>query len=428
MIFFLMTIAGSIPVLACLILLCFKRDSFSVRFELLLLKMGLFFFLVPIQKLWLSVPEPFYNFVNSLFSIDRSKTGFQLTYHHIQLPLPNGYWIWIPKWFAVSFVVWSILFFFFLCFQIYHYKKSTAQLLMHSHPTFDSSKARIRVRNSRYIDTPYTFGFFRPCIILPDNIADATERKLIEQHEQFHIRHLDSFIKLFCLISVCLHFYNPFSYLLLYLYNKLCELRCDELVIRNLPKEAKRKYGELLLAFSVQSPKQSIIWSNQFSNHDFTLKWRLKNIMEKKSVTVLQKFSTCVLFCVLLLSSAATAVAYNPFSIHPEKETITDGNTYEIHFDEYVDPSFNFNFSVCDNIFITNDGSVLFFNNISEGNNNLSKTICAHIYKTGTALKHTKLSNNKCLVTMYNITACTKCNHIKSQTKIREISYSPCPH
>ena len=84
MIFFLMTIAGSIPVLACLILLCFKRDSFSVRFELLLLKMGLFFFLVPIQKLWLSVPEPFYNFVNSLFSIDRSKTGFQLTYHHIQ--------------------------------------------------------------------------------------------------------------------------------------------------------------------------------------------------------------------------------------------------------------------------------------------------------------------------------------------------------
>ena len=65
---------------------------------------------------------------------------------------------------------------------------------MHSHPTSDSSKARIRVRNSRYIDTPYTFGFFRPCIILPDNIADATERKLIEQHEQFHIRHLDSFI------------------------------------------------------------------------------------------------------------------------------------------------------------------------------------------------------------------------------------------
>mgnify|MGYP004568621645 FL=1 len=218
MIFFLMTIAGSIPVLACLILLCFKRDSFSVRFELFLLKTGLFFFLIPVQKLWLFVPEPFYNFVNSLFSIDRSKTGFQLTYHHIQLPLPNGYWIWIPKWFAVSFVVWSILFFFFLCFQIYHYKKSTAQLLMHSHPTSDSSKARIQVRNSRYIDTPYTFGFFRPCIILPDDIADATERDLIEQHEQFHIRHLDSFIKLFCLIAVCLHFYNPFSYLLLYLF------------------------------------------------------------------------------------------------------------------------------------------------------------------------------------------------------------------
>ena len=78
MIFFLMTIAGSIPVLACLILLCFKRDSFSVRFELLLLKMGLFFFLVPIQKLWLSVPEPFYNFVNSLFPLTAPKLDFSL--------------------------------------------------------------------------------------------------------------------------------------------------------------------------------------------------------------------------------------------------------------------------------------------------------------------------------------------------------------
>lgn len=427
MIFFLMTIAGSIPVLACLILLCFKRDSFSVRFELFLLKTGLFFFLIPVQKLWLFVPEPFYNFVNSLFSIDRSKTGFQLTYHHIQLPLPNGYWIWIPKWFAVSFVVWSILFFFFLCFQIYHYKKSTAQLLMHSHPTSDSSKARIQVRNSRYIDTPYTFGFFRPCIILPDDIADATERDLIEQHEQFHIRHLDSFIKLFCLIAVCLHFYNPFSYLLLYLYNKLCELRCDELVIRNLPKEAKRKYGELLLAFSVRSPKQSIIWSNQFSNHDFILKWRLKNIMKKKPVTVLQKFSTCVLFLVLLLSSAATAVAYSPFWVNPEKEIIADGTDCTIIEGQSIDPFANLDFSISNTIFITEENSILYFDNSSKSNLS-SHAACNHTFTDGTTATHKKNASGGCTVTQYQVTFCKKCGLIKSKTLLYQITYPKCSH
>ena len=427
MIFFLMTIAGSIPVLACLILLCFKRDSFSVRFELFLLKTGLFFFLIPVQKLWLFVPEPFYNFVNSLFSIDRSKTGFQLTYHHIQLPLPNGYWIWIPKWFAVSFVVWSILFFFFLCFQIYHYKKSTAQLLMHSHPTSDSSKARIQVRNSRYIDTPYTFGFFHPCIILPDDIADATERDLIEQHEQFHIRHLDSFIKLFCLIAVCLHFYNPFSYLLLYLYNKLCELRCDELVIRNLPKEAKRKYGELLLAFSVRSPKQSIIWSNQFSNHDFILKWRLKNIMKKKHVTVLQKFSACLLFCILLLSSAATAVAYSPFWVNPEKEIIADGTDCTIIEGQSIDPFANLDFSISNTIFITEENSILYFDNSSKSNLS-SHAACNHTFTDGTTATHKKNASGGCTVTQYQVTFCKKCGLIKSKTLLYQITYPKCSH
>ena len=422
-----MTIAGSIPVLACLILLCFKRDSFSVRFELFLLKTGLFFFLIPVQKLWLFVPEPFYNFVNNLFSIDRSKTGFQLTYHHIQLPLPNGYWIWIPKWFAVSFVVWSILFFFFLCFQIYHYKKSTAQLLMRSHPTSDSSKARIQVRNSRYIDTPYTFGFFRPCIILPDDIADATERDLIEQHEQFHIRHLDSFIKLFCLIAVCLHFYNPFSYLLLYLYNKLCELRCDELVIRNLPKEAKRKYGELLLAFSVRSPKQSIIWSNQFSNHDFTLKWRLKNIMEKKHVTVLQKFSACLLFCILLLSSAATAVAYSPFWVNPEKEIIADGTDCTIIEGQSIDPFANLDFSISNTIFITEENSILYFDNSSKSNLS-SHAACNHTFTDGTTATHKKNASGGCTVTQYQVTFCKKCGLIKSKTLLYQITYPKCSH
>ena len=298
---------------------------------------------------------------------------------------------------------------------------------MRSNPTSDSSKARIQVRNSRYIDTPYTFGFFHPCIILPDDIADATERDLIEQHEQFHIRHLDSFIKLFCLIAVCLHFYNPFSYLLLYLYNKLCELRCDELVIRNLPKEAKRKYGELLLAFSVRSPKQSIIWSNQFSNHDFTLKWRLKNIMEKKHVTVLQKFSACLLFCILLLSSAATAVAYSPFWVNPEKEIIADGTDCTIIEGQSIDPFANLDFSISNTIFITEENSILYFDNSSKSNLS-SHAACNHTFTDGTTATHKKNASGGCTVTQYQVTFCKKCGLIKSKTLLYQITYPKCSH
>lgn len=434
MIFFLMTIAGSIPVLACLILLCFKRDSFSVRFELFLLKTGLFFFLIPVQKLWLFVPERIYQSVRTFFPFfsEQDISFFHYTSNDIQIQLLSQQPFWVPKWFATLIFIWIIGFLLFFMFQIILYKKSIHKLFMFSKPVSVSEPCkRLSSRSSSYIDTPYSFGFFHSYIILPDFICNSDMREPVEQHEKCHIYSFDSLFKLLCLVAICLHFYNPFSYLLLFLYDKLCELRCDEFVTKNLSTEERRKYGELLIAVSTYSKRKSIVWNNQFSKNDFTLKWRITSIMKEKVTSKLTIFKSGILSLFLILCCSVTAVAYTPFQPDFEKIQIEEGDELNIWIGS---PSVHhpyeettvFDFSKSNILLLTENGNAVPFDNyISDST---SRATCDHTYKSEIIVRHYKKSSGGCIVSQYKATVCSKCHLIKTQTRISQIVYDPCPH
>ena len=53
---FTMTIAGSMPVLLCLLLYLFYYDSFDAIHSIWLLRIGVFFYLVPVQLLYHVLP------------------------------------------------------------------------------------------------------------------------------------------------------------------------------------------------------------------------------------------------------------------------------------------------------------------------------------------------------------------------------------
>lgn len=50
-------------------------------------------------------------------------------------------------------------------------------------------------------------------------------------------------------IVICIHWFNPFVYLLEKEVNKACELSCDEAVISVLDDKARREYGDTLIYF-----------------------------------------------------------------------------------------------------------------------------------------------------------------------------------
>ena len=74
----------------------------------------------------------------------------------------------------------------------------------------------IRIRTSDFVDSPVSYGFFQPVIILPKNLATEDKEALqcILLHEGIHIRYLHYIWKIVAVIAVCIHWFNPCMWLL----------------------------------------------------------------------------------------------------------------------------------------------------------------------------------------------------------------------
>ncbi len=110
-------------------------------------------------------------------------------------------------------------------------------------------KTRVELSYNPLIASPMIIGFFRPGIVLPVGKIEDKELSYIFVHELIHYKQKDMFYKWLIQIVVCVHWFNPFIYLLEKEVNKSCELSCDEKVISILDDEARREYGDTLLFF-----------------------------------------------------------------------------------------------------------------------------------------------------------------------------------
>lgn len=155
-------------------------------------------------------------------------------------------------------------------------------------------KLHIRTRAELYhnalITSPMMTGFFRPCIVLPVREWEEQDLSHVFMHELVHYRQRDMFYKWLVQIVVCIHWFNPFVYLLEKESNQSCELSCDETVISMLDDTARRAYGDMLISFM----KSDHLCSNASASITLTegaeqLKERLGAIMkyEKKSKSVI---------------------------------------------------------------------------------------------------------------------------------------------
>lgn len=435
MLLLLMSLAGTIPVIICLLLLIIPK-LFPAHYGLFLLKMSIFFFLVPFQILWLKVPNSIYIFIkqitNNFFGLKNNT--YHTFYHHIQFRIARDSWIWIPRWLLVLAVLWFIFFIIFLSKQIMQYYRTTQMLMFYSKPIQNNSSKLFKLRTTKAIPTPYSFGFFHFQIILPEQVSDPDMKQMILKHESCHLRHLDSFFKVLCLLIICLHFYNPFAYLLLFLYDTFCELRCDEYVISSLSRDERFNYSKLLIELSAPPTPRTPAWHNSFSINNKVLKWRLNNIMKKKNYSRLNKLFFTIIFASIILSCSTTALAYTPFRSYPDTNQIAIGDEITQIFDDFqtssaysADPILLSDFSIYDAIFITESNSITYLN-LNDYSNDASRALCNHAYESGRLTVHQKHNNGSCTVTIYKAEKCQKCQNIKNRQRISQTHYDKCPH
>jgi len=108
-------------------------------------------------------------------------------------------------------------------------------------------KTNIDIYINNMVSSPLLTGFFRPCIILPSEKLEETDLHNIISHELTHFKRKDMFYKWLVQFTACIHWFNPFMYLVIHETNKLCELSCDEAIIKNLDSKERKEYGNTLL-------------------------------------------------------------------------------------------------------------------------------------------------------------------------------------
>ncbi|MCP8417403.1 M56 family metallopeptidase, partial [Clostridioides difficile] len=135
------------------------------------------------------------------------------------------------------------------------------------------------------IYSPAITGLRKNKIIIPNKKFKEKELKLIFRHELIHYKRKDNFLKLIMLIVNILYWFNPICYLLKKHFNELCELSCDELVIKGYNIDEVKDYAYVLLDTIKYKNKlkQSICISQFYTEKNSIIKRRLDRILNVKS-------------------------------------------------------------------------------------------------------------------------------------------------
>ena len=175
-------------------------------------------------------------------------------------------------------------------------------------------KRTIELYRNPLITSPIMTGLFRPKIVIPDKKMTDGELSCIFTHELVHFKYFDMFYKWLVQITICIHWFNPFVYLLGKEVNRRCELSCDERVIDALDEQERKDYGDTLLSFLKKGEAyQNTLASITLTEGAEQLIERLGAIMDyrkkSKAIVVLTTALT-VLCCFFFSGIGAYAGAY----------------------------------------------------------------------------------------------------------------------
>ena len=161
----------------------------------------------------------------------------------------------------------------------------------------------LAVRSSDLISSPLTYGILRPVILLPKQLDrnDPVALKYVLTHEYVHIRRFDAITKILFAAVLCIHWFNPFVWVMYVLANRDIELSCDAWVIRMMGEKKRSSYALMLIKMEERRNGMSALY-NYFGKN--AISERIEAIMKFKKTSTI----ACAL-ALLVVVGATTAFA-----------------------------------------------------------------------------------------------------------------------
>lgn len=148
-----------------------------------------------------------------------------------------------------------------------------------------SIRRSIILRSSKYLNSPLLFGIFKPTIIIPDKSFSQRELEMILTHELTHYKHRDLWIAFAASIAQCIHWFNPALYFMGKSITEVCELFCDETVVKRLNSSDKKAYGNLILSVIEKELNSKLAYTTSMASAKNSIQKRLRKIVEFKMPT-----------------------------------------------------------------------------------------------------------------------------------------------
>ncbi len=134
------------------------------------------------------------------------------------------------------------------------------------------------IYQSEKVVSPFVLGIFAPRIFIPYHM-DEEDLQCVIAHEKAHIARKDHWIKPIGFVILAIHWFNPLVWLAYILLCRDIELACDELVIKEMGVQNKKKYSEALMKCSVP---QRMISACPLAFGEVGVKKRIVNVLHYK--------------------------------------------------------------------------------------------------------------------------------------------------
>lgn len=418
MLWICMSIAGTMPLLVCLLLMLLKRKNFSYRLGRKLVLLSLVEYFIPFQTVKYFLPL---NVLEDVIFLD--VTFYSVNFDDKEAVSYHGISVWMPDWVLMLVLCWLFVIAGFSIYETIKYHQLTRKLKriteIRTYPLPGIGNVKYRI--SPEMNTPYTVGFVKPFIVVPAEFPNSRLSEMILRHEYSHLRRHDSVVKLICLLAICLHCFNPLTILTFLLYTRFSENIADEAAAEGCSDEERRAYAKALVRLSARTRQVPVVWRNNLlGDKKESMKRRVELIMSRNKKT--SKIGTMAAVLASVILSGTTVFAYTPMqtmeTYDTAASTLQSASFTDVTSQDSIFANSNIHFE-------TEDHEVI---PVSDSDLDARAILCSHVFKSGYSDLHYPQSNGGCIVKTYSSKICIKCKHIVLLDLITTATYTKCIH
>lgn len=302
-----LTISGSSFFLIFSLAAYFMRKVLSAKWSFLLLKINMIFFLIPIVLIYDKLPKAtkgidITSFNSVVSSLENS--------NHFEEITPYLFWVWVIG--AMISAIWNLY-----CYRRFvksikrtSYSDKILEEVVYKCKADLNIFESIKLKRSYLINSPMILGLVKPVIIFPSNM-EWTEAKLIPViiHELIHYKRKDLLFKFLQVFISIIHWFNPIIYMMNNLFEKSCEISCDEIVVENMSYDKRKEYGETILSILDRVSDAPNFLCFYLCNDKKYIRRRLTRMVNAKKANKLNKVFGGLLVCGIIFVSTGVSVA-----------------------------------------------------------------------------------------------------------------------